>query len=64
MEPHITGIEGFVGVWAAVFGIGSLIFSLIWLRIGWRAMRAHERLSDAMQSFSRNAESPRSTPPR
>ena len=27
----------------------GLVTTVIWLRIGWRAMRAHERIADAVE---------------
>jgi uncharacterized membrane protein len=37
---------------AVLFGIITTIF---WMVVGWRAMRAHERLADAAESAARTA---------
>ena len=37
-------------VLAALFGIASAIF---WMVVGWRAMRAHERIADAGEQAAR-----------
>jgi len=39
---------GALGVLAWIIGIGLTIF---WMAIAWRAMRAHERIADAMEKF-------------
>jgi len=31
---------------------GGLITTIFWMVVGWRAMRAHERLADAAQRIS------------
>lgn len=33
--------------WAPIAVIATFLTSILWLVIGWRAMRAHERLADA-----------------
>ena len=38
-------MEGLAGL-AILFGIASAIF---WMVVGWRAMRAHERIADASE---------------
>ncbi len=48
---------GFFGFPAFVWGIAMAI---AWLVIGWRAMRAHERLADATEETARQN---RSDPP-
>lgn len=37
--------------WFALLGIAG---SILWLVIGWRAMKAHERLADAVDRMSRD----------
>ena len=37
-------------VLVALFGIASAIF---WMVVGWRAMRAHERIADAAEQAAR-----------
>ena len=41
-------------VLAIVSGIFTLTTTLYWMWIGWRAMRAHERIADSLQSPERN----------
>jgi cytochrome b561 len=53
----VNGVDGAIGVVMFLIGIGSFVVTLIWLRIGWRAMKAHERLSDAVESMARGADS-------
>jgi len=40
---------GFFAILAVIVGILSAIF---WMVIGWRAMRAHERLADAAEHIA------------
>jgi uncharacterized membrane protein len=47
ISPH--GAPGLV-VLMALFGIASAIF---WMVVGWRAMRAHERIADASEEAAR-----------
>jgi uncharacterized membrane protein len=42
-------IQG-LAVLVALFGIASAIF---WMVVGWRAMRAHERIADASEQAVR-----------
>ena len=39
---------------ALVSGVFTLATTLYWMWIGWRAMRAHERIADSLQSPERN----------
>jgi len=54
---NLDSIDGFIGVAMFVIAVGSFVITLIWLRIGWRAMKAHERLSDAVESMARGPNS-------
>lgn len=36
---------------ASLFAIFSVVMAILWLVIGWRAMRAHERLARAAENF-------------
>lgn len=38
---------------AIVSGVFTLAVSLFWMWVGWRAMRAHERIADSLQSPER-----------
>lgn len=42
---------------ALALGIAGFIVSLVWLRIGWRAMQAHERLAGALEDVARDLKS-------
>jgi hypothetical protein len=35
----------------AIGALWTLIITILWLRIGWRAMRAHERLSASLDEI-------------
>jgi uncharacterized membrane protein len=37
---------GFLAILALLYGVATTI---LWLSIGWRAMRAHERLADVLE---------------
>jgi uncharacterized membrane protein len=37
---------------------GGLITGIFWMVVGWRAMRAHERLAEAVQRISMHPQSP------
>jgi uncharacterized membrane protein len=41
------------GVFAYMSILFGFVVAIIWLRIGWRAMRAHERLADAADRATR-----------
>jgi hypothetical protein len=53
----LDSTDGFIGVVMFLIAVGSFVITLIWLRIGWRAMKAHERLSDAVESMARGPSS-------
>jgi hypothetical protein len=46
-----------VRAWSSVLPIialfATIIVTVLWIVIGWRAMRAHERLADAVESIAR-----------
>lgn len=50
-----------LAILAFLFGIFTTI---LWLVIGWRAMRAHEKLSDSVEQIARqsNRQEPQSGP--
>lgn len=41
--------QGVGALLAVVGGIFGIAVSILWVWIGWRAMRAHERIADALQ---------------
>ena len=47
-------MEGTAGVMMVLFGLWGIAVAVLWLWIGWRAMRAHERLADAVGQLSRD----------
>ena len=49
MGPEIGTIKG-ITVMTLLFGLFSAIF---WMVVGWRAMRAHEKLADSMERLAR-----------
>ena len=40
-------------IWVIVAGSASVIASILWLYIAWRAMKAHERLARAAEQMVR-----------
>ena len=40
-------------IWVIVAGAASVIASIFWLYIAWRAMKAHERLARAAEQMVR-----------
>lgn len=57
MNPMITlpqvaqGSEG-----SAIFvlaGLGAIVSAVFWMVVGWRAMRAHEKMADAAVEIAR-----------
>ncbi len=49
MNMSVGHVQG-LAVLAALFGIASAIF---WMVVGWRAMRAHERIADVSEEAAR-----------
>jgi hypothetical protein len=43
-----------LGVFGSIAMLLSIGGAILWLVIGWRAMRAHERLADAVDRMSRD----------
>jgi len=50
MTPMLAAAGGALAVLAILAAIFSAIF---WMVVGWRAMRAHERLADAAEYIGR-----------
>ena len=50
MTPMLAAAGGALAVLAILAAIFSAIF---WMVVGWRAMRAHERLADAAEYIAR-----------
>ncbi len=42
----IEASSGFLAILALLYGA---VITLLWLSIGWRAMRAHERIADVLE---------------
>jgi len=49
--------------WVLIVGTFSVLVSLVWLYLGYRAVKAHERLATAAELMSRVSTRPISTPP-
>ncbi len=45
---------------ALLIGIWSIIMTILWLVIGWRAMTAHERIAAAVERIAQKDSLPRS----
>jgi uncharacterized membrane protein len=43
-------------VWVIAAGFVGVLASILWLYIGWRAMRAHERLAAAAEKMTRETQ--------
>jgi hypothetical protein len=51
MKPSFSvDNEGF-GILLVIGALWTLIITILWLRIGWRAMRAHERLGASLDEI-------------
>lgn len=52
MNPFQTSVASSGTGWAVLLstitGLFGLAIAVLWLWIGWRAMRAHERIADAL----------------
>lgn len=53
-ESSSFGSAGFT-LLAVVTGFFGLLTSLFWMWVGWRAMRAHERIADSLQAPERES---------
>ena len=51
-EPAVTGL-GAITFLTALVGLASAIF---WMIVGWRAMRAHEKLADTVEEIASRGE--------
>lgn len=51
MNPQLAG-SALLIVLSSVFAV---ITTILWLVIGWRAMRAHERIADVLAQRSRES---------
>ncbi|MEQ1893486.1 MAG: hypothetical protein ABL998_13140 [Planctomycetota bacterium] len=48
-SPFLSSGSGGAAVFFSILaGLFGLAVSVVWLWIGWRAMRAHERIADAL----------------
>lgn len=48
-------MEIFAGTMAVFGGIFVFVTGIIWLIVGWRAMRAHEEIAERLVSLQRDA---------
>jgi len=55
MSMSFNGADSLIVALATIVGVAS---ALLWLYIGWRAMRAHERLAAAAEQMSRSSRLP------
>jgi hypothetical protein len=56
MNPDINSGAG--GLLAVVTGLFGLVVTIFWMWVGWRAMRAHERIADSLQETGHAAGRP------
>ncbi len=45
----MNSIDAGTGYLAIVAVLYSLVITILWLSIGWRAMRAHERIANVLE---------------
>jgi uncharacterized membrane protein len=50
--------NGADAAWVAIATAVGIASALLWLYIGWRAMRAHERLASAAEQIARSSRAP------
>lgn len=55
MNVDLSHGFGAFGAFAVILGLATTIF---WMVVGWRAMRAHERLADAAEDAAKNSYRP------
>ena len=55
MNPDFM-TAGTVGL-GMIFGFVGIAVSVFWMVVGWRAMKAHEKLADAAEEMSRRTRS-------
>ena len=48
--PHLIG-----PAFATLAGLVGIAITIFWLVVGWRAMRAHERLAQAAEELARKS---------
>jgi hypothetical protein len=56
--------NGADGVWVVIAGTVSILMSVLWLYLAYRAVKAHERLASAAELMARVPVRSTSTPPR
>ena len=47
--------NGADAAWVVIAGVISVVMSVLWLYIAWRAMKAHERLAGAAERMARSS---------
>ena len=53
MQTTFNGSGPFWVILSVVSSLVALMTTIFWLVVGWRAMRAHERIADSLQSPER-----------
>lgn len=53
MNPEINIGAGGAGILAVIVGLVGIAVTVFWMAVGWRAMKAHEKLADAAQDIAR-----------
>lgn len=57
---NVTVNSGFGAVLAVLTAAFGVVVSIFWMWVGWRAMRAHERIADSLQDTGQtHSSSPR-----
>lgn len=52
MEPKFAG-PGMFNLLIGLTALWGVMTTVFWMIIGWRAMRAHERMSEAVEQLAR-----------
>jgi len=55
MQLPNDALNASAGFLAVVAVLWTLITSILWLSIGWRAMRAHERIADVLNQRAKGS---------
>jgi uncharacterized membrane protein len=50
MTPMLAAAGGAIAI---LVGLAALVSAIFWMFVGWRAMRAHERLADTAEYLAR-----------
>jgi uncharacterized membrane protein YciS (DUF1049 family) len=55
MQMHFSSGDSGLAVTAVLAGLFSIAMAVFWMVVGWRAMRAHERIADATEQTARKS---------